>query len=248
MGTERGDRIHGGSRASRLSQSSRWCGRTYLSRRGVWMCRCFTATCTRQSAWRADDTVPDAPRLRKRRSASLCEGTVGSALQMGSTLMISGCAAAPGRPLLVSVRSCCRPEPLLPDGTKSPGRPCLRRAPPNAFPQTSEVGSGRTLTALCRGCSEEPPAQWCTRPTAAGSSSYPAHATPPTPPDPSPNTASSRRLLPSPCPHPRLTLRIPPAPTPPHLVGSSHFRRHLAPPPAPPPLVVSAQDTSTYQS
>ena len=43
----------------------RGCARApYLSSTGVWMCRCFTATWTRQSAWRADDTVPDAPRLR----------------------------------------------------------------------------------------------------------------------------------------------------------------------------------------
>lgn len=78
------------------------------------MCRCFTATCTRQSAWRADDTVPDAPRLRKRRSASLCEGTAGSALQMGSALMVPGRAARSRGPAPPA-------PPLLPAGPPAAG-------------------------------------------------------------------------------------------------------------------------------
>lgn len=65
-------------------------GETYLSSSGVWMCKCFTATWMRQSAWRADDTVPDAPRLKEHRSASFRYGMVGRALQMASSFMVAG--------------------------------------------------------------------------------------------------------------------------------------------------------------
>ena len=87
--------------------------------------------------------MPDAPRLRKRRSASLWYGMAGKALQTASALMAAGRAG----PRAAGRSRKCPPRPQLRPGagpnTRLPGRPSPRRPAPRSL-STAQANS------LCR--------------------------------------------------------------------------------------------------